>query len=171
MKRREFLGVLGGAAAAWPLAARAQQVRRIGFLVSGAESDPEMQERVAAALQGLARFGWSEGRNIQVDYRYASASAERAAAMAKELAALRPDVLLGMGTATVSALQRESSGIPIVFIGVPDPIGAGFVASLARPGGYLTGTLLNEPSVVGKWLAMLEGVHATARAHGCPVQS
>ena len=157
MRRREFITLLGGAAAAWPLAARAQQpARRIGMLVSGAESDPEMQERVAAARQGLARFGWSEGRNIEIEYRDASASAERAAVMAKELVALQPELLVGMGTATVSALKRESSAIPIVFIGVPDPIGAGFVASLARPGGHLTGTLLNEPSVVGKWLAMLK---------------
>jgi putative ABC transport system substrate-binding protein len=160
MRRREFITLLGGATAAWSLAARAQQpgdrVRRIGILVSGAESDPEMQERLAAFRQGLARFGWSEGRNIQVDYRYASASAERAAETAKELVRLRPELLVGMGTATVSALKRESSAIPIVFIGVPDPIGAGFVESLGRPGGHLTGTLLNEPSVAGKWLAMLK---------------
>jgi putative ABC transport system substrate-binding protein len=156
MKRREFITLLGGAAVVWPLAARAQQARRIGMLVSGTESDPEMQERVAAARQGLTRFGWSEGRNIQIDYRYAAANADRATAMAKELVALRPEVLVGTGTATVSALKRESNAIPIVFIGVPDPIGAGFVASLGRPGGHLTGTLLNEPSVVSKWLAMLK---------------
>jgi putative ABC transport system substrate-binding protein len=139
--RRQFMTLLGGAAAAWPVAARGQTVRRIGMLVSGAETDPEMQERVAAIRQGLSRFGWSEGHNIQIDSRYASANAQRAAAMAKELLSLQPELLLGMGTMTVTALQRESAAVPIVFIGVPDPIGAGFVASLARPGGYLTGTL------------------------------
>ena len=156
MRRREFIALLGSAAAAWPVVARAQQVRHIGLLVSGVENDPEMRERIGAFRQGLARFGWFEGRNIQIDYRYASASAERAADMAKELMALRPELVLGMGTGTVRALQRENAAFPIVFIGVPDPIGAGFVASLARPGGYLTGTLLNEPGVIGKWLAMLK---------------
>ena len=165
MRRREFIALLGGAAAEgsvlWPLAARAQQaerVRRIGVMVSGAENDPEMKARLAAIGQGLARFGWPEGRNVQIDSRYAFASAERAQVMAKELVALQPDVILAFGSFTTRALQRETNAIPIVFVGVPDPVGDGFIVSLARPGGNLTGTLLNEPSVVGKWLAMLKEI-------------
>jgi putative ABC transport system substrate-binding protein len=159
MKRREFIAGLGGAATAWPLAAWAQQqARRIGVLVSGAESDVEMQARVAAIRQGLARFGWTEGRNIQIDYRYASATPEGAQVSARELVAQRPEVILGFGTLSSHALKRETNTIPIVFIGVPDPMSSGFVTSLARPGGNLTGTLINEPGVIGKWLAMLKEI-------------
>jgi ABC-type uncharacterized transport system substrate-binding protein len=160
MKRREFITLLGGAAA-WPLAARAQQgerVRRIGVLVSGAENDPEIQARVAGFRQGLGRFGWSEGHNVSVDYRFAAADADRMHALAKELISLRPDVLVGFATQPTIALQRQTSTIPIVFIGAVDPIGAGLIASLARPGGNLTGTLLYEDSIVGKWLAMLKEI-------------
>jgi putative ABC transport system substrate-binding protein len=158
-RRREFITLLGGAAAAWPVVAQAQQserLRQIGLLVSGAENDPEMQARVAAILQGFARFGWIEGRNVHVTSRYASANVERAILLAKELVALQPDVIISFGNFPTRALKRETNAIPIVFVGVPDPIGEGFVASLARSGGNLTGTLLNEPSVVGKWLAMLK---------------
>jgi putative ABC transport system substrate-binding protein len=161
MRRREFLEALGGAAVAWPLAARAQQgerVRRISLLISGAESDPEMQARVTAVRQGLTRVGWSEGYNIQIDYRYASASAQRAQAFARELVALKPEVIIAFGTFTARALHRETTTVPIVFVGVADPIGDQFVTSLARPGANLTGTLLNEPGIVGKWLAMLKEI-------------
>jgi ABC-type uncharacterized transport system substrate-binding protein len=161
MRRRNFLTLLGGAAAAWPLAAQAQQdgrMRRVGVLVFGAGRDPEVQARLAGFRQGLERQGWSEGRNVRVDYRYAQASPEEAQVLAKELVALQPDVILSETVAVTDALQRESSTIPIVFVQVSDPIGAGYVASLARPGGNLTGFLLYEASVVGKWLAMLKEI-------------
>ena len=160
MKRRDFITLLGGAAATWPLAARAQQsgMRRIGVLVSGAESDPEMQVRLAAFRQGLQRLGWSEGRNIRIEYRFATASADQARIFAKELVTLQPEVLVGLATAVVTALQRETRVIPIVFVGIPDPVASGYATSLARPGGNLTGLLLHEESIVGKWLTMLKEV-------------
>jgi putative ABC transport system substrate-binding protein len=159
IRRRDFITLLGGAAAAWPLAARAQQggpMRRVGVLVGGAETDPEIQARLTAFRQGLERLGWSENRNVRIDFRYAQASVERAPALAKELVALRPDVILADTTPIAAGLQRESQIIPIVFVQVADPIGAGFVTSLARPGGNLTGFLLFEGSITGKWLAMLK---------------
>jgi putative tryptophan/tyrosine transport system substrate-binding protein len=161
MIRREFITLLGGAAG-WPLAARAQQqgerMRRIGVLMSGAESDSEMQARLAGFRQGLGRFGWSEGRNIRVDYRFAAANTDRAQELARELIAVQPDVLVAWANPPAVALQRQNRGIPIVFIGAEDPIGAGLIASLARPGGNVTGTLLYEESIVGKWLAMLKEI-------------
>src|SRR6476646_4544846 len=160
MRRREFIMLLSCAAAIWPLAARAQQperVRRVGVLVGLAESDPEMKERIAGLRQGLEKLGWVEGRNLRIDYRFAPAGA-RAEALAKELVALRPDVILSNASPATAALQRETSVIPIVFTGVADPIGSGFVASLARPGGNITGFLLFEASITGKWLAMLKEV-------------
>jgi putative tryptophan/tyrosine transport system substrate-binding protein len=159
MRRREFMTLLGGAAAGWPMAGRAQhseRKQRIGVLMSGAEDDPETQARLVGIRQGLARLGWSEGRNLQIDYRYASASPEKAQAYAKELVTLQPDVILAPSQVVAAVLQRETHVVPIVFVGVADPIGAGLIASLARPGGNLTGTLLNEPSVVEKWLALLK---------------
>jgi putative tryptophan/tyrosine transport system substrate-binding protein len=159
VNRRQLITLLGGAAVAWPLAARAQQPERkrhIAVLMSGAERDPETQARLAGIRQGLSRFGWSEGRNVEVDYRYASASAEQARLFAKDLIALKPEVIVAPSVMVAGALQRETSAIPIVFVGAIDPVGAGLVASLARPGGNLTGTLLNEEGIVGKWLAMLK---------------
>ena len=144
MKRREFITLLGGAAAAWPLAARAQQgerMRRIGVLMAFAEDDPETKARLAGFRQGLERLGWSEGRNVRIDYRFAAGSADRFQPLAKELVALQPDVILAQSTPVAAALQRESRAIPIVFVNVSDPIGSGFIASLARPGGNLTGLL------------------------------
>jgi putative ABC transport system substrate-binding protein len=140
--RREFITLLGGAAAAWPLAARAQQggrVRRVGVLMPFPEADPQIQARLAAFRQGLERLGWSEGRNVRIDYRFApvSGALDQAQKLAKELIALQPDVILGDSTAMAAALQRESRAIPIVFVAVSDPIGSGFIASLARPGGNL----------------------------------
>jgi putative ABC transport system substrate-binding protein len=154
MKRRDFIALLGGAAAAWPLAARAQQgerVPRIGVLMAVGRDDADTKARLAGFRQGLERLGWSEGRNVRIDYRFAPAGAQ-AQALAKELVALQPDVILSQATPSTTALQRETSTIPIVFAGVADPIGSGFVASLARPGGNLTGLLLFEASITGKWL-------------------
>jgi ABC-type uncharacterized transport system substrate-binding protein len=146
---------------AWPLGVRAQQserMKRIGVLVSGAEDDPEMQARLSGFRQGLARFGWSEGRNLNAVYRFAMADADRAQAAAKELVSLQPDLLVALATASAIALKNETAVIPIVFVGVPDPIGTGLIASLARPGANLTGTLLYEESIIGKWLGMLREI-------------
>jgi putative tryptophan/tyrosine transport system substrate-binding protein len=162
MKRREFITLLGGAAAAWPLAVRAQQpdrIRRIAVLSPLAEDDPEMTARLAGFRQGLEKRGWSEGRNVRMDTRFApDSSADQAQVQAKELIALQPDVILANGTPLVAALQRESRTIPIVFASLADPIGSGFVASLPRPGGNITGVMLYEASVSGKWLAMLKEI-------------
>jgi putative ABC transport system substrate-binding protein len=165
MRRREFITLLGGAAAApsllWPLAARAQRgerTRRIGVLMGFAEDDPETKARLARFRQGLERLGWSEGRNVRIDYRFAAASADQFQPLAKQLVALQPDVILAHTTPVAAALQRESRVIPIVFVNVSDPIGAGFIASLARPGGNLTGLLHYEAGIIGKWLAMLKEI-------------
>ena len=159
MKRRQFITLLGGAAV-WPLAARAQQpdgMRRIGVLMGLAEDDPEIRARLAAFRQGLEKRGWSEGRNVRIDYRFAPASAQ-VQVLARELVALQPDVILANSTPVTAALQRESRTIPIVFAVVADPIGSGFVASLPRPGGNITGVMQYEASVTGKWLAMLKEI-------------
>ena len=160
MRRREFITLLGGAAAAWPLVARAQQperMRRIGVLMGLSEDDPDTKARLAKFRQGLATLGWSEGRNVRIDYRFAPAGAQ-AQVLAKELVTLEPDVILSNTTPSTTALQRETRTIPIVFLGVSDPIGSGFIASLARPGANITGLLLFEASITGKWLAMLKEV-------------
>ena len=161
IRRREFSMLLGGAAAAWPLAARAQlgdRVRRIGILASGSEPDPIVQARLAAFRQELKKLGWIERQNVRIDYRFAHARAEEGPVLAKELVALRPDVILAHTTPMAAALQRESHAIPIVFVEVSDPINSGFVASLARPDGNLTGLLLYEEGITGKWLAMLKEI-------------
>jgi putative tryptophan/tyrosine transport system substrate-binding protein len=158
--RRKFVATLLGGAVAWPLSARAQEpdrVRRIGVLTAFAEDDPEIRARLAAFRQGLEKRGWSEGRNVRIDYRFAPASAQ-AEVLAKGLVALQPDVILANSTPVTAALQRESRTIPIVFAVVADPIGSGFVASLPRPGGNITGVMLYEASVTGKWLAMLKEI-------------
>ena len=147
MRRREFITLLG-AAAAWPLSARAQLsegARQIGVLMGLAEDDPDTKARLFGLRQSLEKLGWVEGRNLRIDYRFAPAGA-RAEALAKELVALRPDVILSNASPATAALQRETSVIPIVFTGVADPIGSGFVASLARPGGNITGFLLSRPA-------------------------
>jgi putative tryptophan/tyrosine transport system substrate-binding protein len=159
VKRREFITLLGGTAA-WPLAARAQQperMRRIGVLTGIAEDDPETKARLTAFRQGLEKRGWSEGRNVHIDYRYAPAGAQ-AQVLAKELVALQPDVIFANTTPMTAALQRESRTVPIVFAAVTDPVGSGFIASLPRPGGNITGVMLFEASVTGKWLAMLKEI-------------
>ena len=159
MRRRKFLGLVGGAAS-WPVVALAQQpapTRRIGVLVGLAENDPEMKERLAGFRQGLEKLGWSEGSNVRIDYRFAPAGT-RAHLLARELVALQPDVILAQSTPATAALKPETSTIPIVFAGVADPIGSGFVASLARPSGNLTGLLQYEEGITGKWLAMLKEI-------------
>src|SRR6516225_821468 len=161
MRRREFITLLGGAAA-WPLAARAQQSdqrRRIGVLTALADDDPENQARRAGFRLGLEKRGWSEGRNVRIDYRFApAASPDQVQLFAKELVALRPDVIFTHTTSVVTALQRETRAIPIVFTAIADPIGSGFIASLPHPGGNITGVMLYEPSVTGKWLSMLKEI-------------
>jgi putative tryptophan/tyrosine transport system substrate-binding protein len=160
IKRREFITLLGGAAVAWPVVARAQQpdgMRRIGVLMGFAEDDPEAKARLAAFRQGLEKRGWSEGRNVRIDYRYAPAGAQ-AQVLAKELVALQPDVILAHSTPVTAALQRESRTIPIVFTVVSDPVGERFVESLARPGGNVTGFTNVEFSLTGKWLELLKEV-------------
>jgi ABC-type uncharacterized transport system substrate-binding protein len=159
--RREFITLLGTSAVAGPLAARAQQrerMRRIGVLSGNAEGNADGTAHVAAFRQGLERLGWSEGRSVHIDYRYAAADPDRFQAFAKELVALQPDVIFAATTPAAAAVQRESRAVPIVFRGVSDPIGSGFIASLARPGGNLTGLLLMEASITGKWLAMLKEI-------------
>src|SRR5437764_4873065 len=159
MRRREFITLLGGAAA-WPLAASAQQgdrVRRIGVLMYLPAVDAEGQARLAALTQALERLGWSDGRNLRIDHRWANADDIRR--HAAELAALAPDVLLaGTGTATVAPLLEATRTVPIVFVSVIDPVGAGFVASLAQPGGNATGFTIYEYGMSGKWLELLKEI-------------
>ncbi len=159
MRRREFMTLIG--AAAWPLAARAQQperVRRIGVLTTLADDDPENKARLAGFRQGLERLGWSDGRNVEIDYRFGAGSADNAQALAKATVASQPDVIFVQGTPYTAAMRQQTHAIPIVFVGVTDPIGPGFVASMGRPGGNLTGLMLYEASVSGKWLSMLKEI-------------
>jgi putative ABC transport system substrate-binding protein len=161
VKRREFLALIGGAAAAWPLAARGQQgerVRRIGVLMSLAADDPESQARHAAFLQGLQEWGWTAGRNVQIDYRFAAGDAERIRKSAAELVALAPDVILATGSPVTAALLQATRTVPIVFAQVPDPVASGFVASLAQPGGNATGFTIYEYGTSAKWLELLKEI-------------
>jgi putative tryptophan/tyrosine transport system substrate-binding protein len=157
VKRREFIAGLGGAAA-WPVVARAQQlerVRRVSVLMQNAEDDPSANGYLSAFTQGLAELGWIDGRNLRMDVRWAAGSVERMRMFAKELVGLHPDVILSHATSVTAALQRETRTIPIVFLPVSDPVGAGFVASLPRPGGNLTGFINLEAAMGGKWLGLL----------------
>jgi putative ABC transport system substrate-binding protein len=160
MRRREFVTLVGGAAIGLPLATRGQAdaTRRLGALIAFAKDDPETEERLTAFQQGLAKRGWVEGRNIHIDYRFAAGLADPLPVFAKELVALQPDVILGHTPGAILALQRETRTIPIVFVNVSDPIGLGFIASLARPGGNVTGVLHYEATIIGKWLAMLREI-------------
>jgi putative ABC transport system substrate-binding protein len=161
MRRREFITLLGGAAAAWPLAARAQRpdsTRRIGVLTGAAENDPEGQLNVAAFRQGLQELGWTEGRNVRIEYRWTAADPERIRTYVAELVALRPDVIFANSSLVVAPLQKETRTIPIVFTQINDPVGSGFVASLARPGGNITGFTPGEFSMYGKFPAMLKEI-------------
>jgi putative ABC transport system substrate-binding protein len=161
MKRREFIRLLGGAAATWPLAARAQQperMRRIGVLLSTAADDPESSARTASFLKGLLQLGWIEGRNLRIDIRWAAGDAELYRKYAAELVALAPDVILASSSPTVAALQAATRTVPIVFAHAVDPVGAGFVDSLARPGGNATGFVLFEYGISAKWLELLKEI-------------
>src|SRR5262252_4533399 len=157
--RRKFLATLGGAAVAWPLAARAQQperMRRIGVLMNLTADDLEALPRVTALAQGLQQLGWTVGRNLQIDYRWGAVDADRAGRYAPELVALAPDVILAVGSTAVAALQQGA--VPIVFVNVTDPVGAGYVASLAQPGGHVTGFTSFEYAISAKWLELLKEI-------------
>ena len=160
MKRREFITLLGGAAT-WPLAARAQQserMRRIGVLMPLAEDDPEGQSRLRAFVQGLQQSGWTDGRNLRIDIRWGAGDAERIRRYAAELAALAPDVILAGAGAVIPSLLQATRTVPIVFTQTPDPVGAGFVESLARPGGNVTGFTTFEYGISAKWLELLKEI-------------
>jgi putative tryptophan/tyrosine transport system substrate-binding protein len=160
VKRREFITLLGGAAG-WPLAARAQQgdrMRRIGVLMSTAADDPVGKARRAAFLQGLQQFGWTEGHNVRIDYRWAAAGADRFRSYAAELVALAPDVIVATGAPGTGPLLQATRTVPIVFVNVADPVGAGYVDSLARPGGNATGFITFEYGLSGKWLELLKEI-------------
>jgi putative ABC transport system substrate-binding protein len=168
MKRRDFIRWIGGSAAAWPLAAHAQQaerMRRIGVLAAITADDPEAQARNASFLQRLGELGWTVGRNVRIDYRWGTGNPSDNRRYATELVALAPDVILAASGATVGALQQVSRTVPIVFAATVDPVGSGFVDSLARPGGNTTGFLLYEYSLSGKWLELLKQIApSTTRA-------
>jgi ABC-type uncharacterized transport system substrate-binding protein len=161
MRRREFISLLGGAAAVWPVVARAQQserMRRIGIILPQAADDREFQAWVAAFLQALAQLGWSIGHNVRIDTRWATTNAAEIRRHAAELAALAPDVILAHGDSTVGPLLQVTRTVPIVFPIVSDPVGAGFVDSLARPGGNATGFMIFEYSISAKWLELLKEI-------------
>ena len=161
MKRREFITLVGGAAASWPLAARAQQgerMRRIGVLMMYAESDAQAQGLVAMFRATLRNLGWTEDYNIQLDYRWATTDSESIQRFAKELVALQPDLILSSSTPTTASLLQQTRTIPIIFANIVDPVGSGFVVSLPRPGGNVTGFLNLETSMTGKWLELLKEI-------------
>ena len=159
MRRREFISLFGGAAAGWPLVARAQQIeriRRVGVLVPLAADDPEAQGRVAAIEQGLKQSGWNIGQNLEIDYRFGGGNPDRMRSSAAELVALAPDVILASTALTLSPLQRATRTIPIVFVQIYDPVAVGFVANLTRPDSNITGFTLGEFSLGGKMLELLK---------------
>jgi putative tryptophan/tyrosine transport system substrate-binding protein len=160
VKRREFISLVGSAAA-WPLAARAQQrekMRRVGLLLNLAPDDPESQHRMTALVQGLQQLGWTDGRNVRIEARWGVGDAERLRKNAAELVALEPDVIVAEGSASLGPLLQITRAIPVVFTIVPDPVGAGFVDSLARPGGNATGFSQFEFGLSGKWLELLKEI-------------
>ena len=180
MRQRNFIALLGGAAAAWPLAARSQQperVRRIGVLLSIAESDPEAQRRIHAFRQALQKLGWTEGRDLRIEYRFGAAEPGRIAAEVADLIAVRPDVLVGNSTPVVTALRQATNSIPVVFVQIIDPVGGGLVKSLARPGRNLTGFSDFEFGTASKWVELLKEIMpSTTRVavllqHGLPPNS
>ena len=161
MRRREFITLLCGAAAAWPFAARAQQgesVRLVGVLMPNPEGDAEGQANVAALRRGLQDLGWTEGRNIHFEIRWAAGNPDKARSFAKELIGMKPDLIVPSSNLVTSIMQQETHIIPMVFINVGDPIGSGFVASVAQPGGNLTGFAVLETAIAGKWVELLNEV-------------
>jgi putative ABC transport system substrate-binding protein len=159
LKRREFITLLGAAAAAWPLAARAQQgerLRRVGVLMGSAEKEPLGQARIAAFRQGLQALGWTEGRNLQIEYRWAGADIDRMRAYAAEMVRLAPQLIVVNSTPFIDAVHKATRTIPVVFVLTIDPVGSGFIESMARPGGNMTGFTFMEMSLIGKWAAMLK---------------
>jgi len=166
LKRRDFITLFGGAAAAWPLAGRAKQaerMRRIGVLMGYPEGDPQAQANVTALLQGLQNLGWIEGRNVQIDYRWAGGDPDKAQTFARELIAIMPDVMVPSTNQVTRILQQETRTIPIVFAFVGDPVGSGFAASLARPGRNITGFANFENSIGGKWVELLKEIAPRVR--------
>jgi putative ABC transport system substrate-binding protein len=160
VRRREFITLLGGAAAAWPLAARAQQgerMRRIGVLMN-TEENPDQQSSLVAFLQGLQQLGWTDGRNVRIDTRWGGGDASSIRRNAEDMVALAPDVIVATGNASMGPLLQATRTVPIIFNNVADPVGAGFVDSLARPGGNVTGFLQFEYSLSGKWLELLKQI-------------
>jgi len=161
VKRREFITLIGGAAVAWPLAARAQpgeRVRRIGVLMNTAADDPGAPGRIGALSQGLAELGWTIGRNVRLGYCWYAGNADTARKCAAEIVAPMPDLIVASGTLGVTVVQQVTRSIPLVFTLVSDPVGAGFVSSLAQPGGNVTGFMLYEYSLSGKWLELLKQI-------------
>lgn len=161
MRRRELITLLGGAAATWPLAAHAQQrerIRHIGILMAFPENDPEAQSWAAGFREELGKLGWTEGYNIQIDTRWATADVESLQRFAKQLVTFQPDLILTGSTPATAAMQQQTNTIPIVFAMVGDPVGSGFVASLSRPGGNLTGFTPIENSLGGKWVELLKEI-------------
>ena len=161
MRRREFITLLGGAVATWPIIARAQQpaaIRRVGVLLNPSENDVEAQRVVTAFREGLAQLGWADGGNLRIDYRWSGGDVGRIRAFAKELVELSPDVIVGYATPSILALKRETRSIPIVFLSVTDPVGQGLVASLAHPGGNITGFAVFEISLGAKWMEALKQI-------------
>ena len=164
--RRQFIGALSSASLAWPLAARAQQperMRRVGVLMAFDENDPKTKDWLSNFTHGLAELGWTEGRTLRMDVRWAAGSVDRMRNFAKELVELQPDVIFAGATPATAALQRETRTIPIVFVVVSDPVGAGFVAGLPRPGGNITGFTNVEAALGGKWLEMLKEIAPRVR--------
>jgi putative tryptophan/tyrosine transport system substrate-binding protein len=164
MRRREFIAAIGSAAVGWPLAVRAQQpnrVRRIGALLAYPESDPDAQSWVSAFRQELGKLGWAEGSNIHIDVRWATADVQSIETCAKELVALQPDFILTSSTPATAAMVQQSRTVPIIFVMVGDPVGSGFVESLSRPGGNLTGFTPIESSLGGKWMELLKEIAPT----------
>jgi putative ABC transport system substrate-binding protein len=169
MRRRDFIKVVVGSTAAWPFTARAQQsepMRRIGVLMTLSEDDPEGRERMAAFLQSLQQLGWSDGRNVKIEYRWGANDAERIKKFAAELVTLAPDVILTGGSLSVAVVQQATRTVPVVFGNVIDPVGAGFVETLARPGGNITGFTVFEYGISPKWLELLKQIapHVTRAA-------
>jgi putative tryptophan/tyrosine transport system substrate-binding protein len=161
MNRREFMTLIGGTAVAWPLAARAQQgerMRRIGVFSGGSASDPEVRPRIAAFVQGLALLGWTDGRNVRIDYRWGEGNTDTIRKAAVELVALAPDVILTPGGPALDWLLQATGTVPIVFVIAPDPVGSGFVESLARPGGNATGFMQFEYNLCAKWPELLKEI-------------